>query len=533
MLLPALSAASVTLACLALTVTVLTAGTPSTAHAVGQPIPPFDVNAPVVSSSQCAVCHANLNASIKPGLIFSHGSHLLLSCDACHWQPPHQQGNTLGPTMESCFNCHGLQHGPRGKLARGDCKACHTPSFNLRPTTHTKDWAAKPHADRAKAGSNSCLMCHDAKTYCDDCHIKKGLNLPPTTPTSYQPLLPAKPRKPPIRVFPTGQVTIGQCVNCHPDLDAFTRGRVIFAHADHLQRQYSCRSCHPAFAHSPDLTTRPDMPTCYQCHALVHATSGTVATGKCDACHPKGFELMPSDHTAEFRKSTHKDAANENPAQCAMCHEPKFCASCHQGKPAKPGGPSRAKVIPADHRKARFLKAHGGTYLLQKGACGSCHDSASCEKCHKTPMPHPADWTSTHGQYNLNTDDCNVCHTDRQKCQECHHNPLKGAQLIKRNCVKCHAEMNAADPTTIKNKGLAEHAVHFNVYKSKGKPYRCEECHIGFGLSKHIGKPVDLTQGHDLQLCYTCHGALDYRNVAIAPYPGNSLCLRCHKTLNI
>jgi len=39
--------------------------------------------------------------------------------------------------------------------------------------------------------------------------------------------------------------------------------------------------------------------------------------------------------------------------------------------------------------------------------------------------------------------------------------------------------------------------------------------------------------GHDVRLCYGCHGALDYRNVQIAPYPGASLCVRCHTDLNI
>ena len=38
--------------------------------------------------------------------------------------------------------------------------------------------------------------------------------------------------------------------------------------------------------------------------------------------------------------------------------------------------------------------------------------------------------------------------------------------------------------------------------------------------------------GHDLRLCYDCHGALDVNNVQIAPYPGNTLCYRCHQNRN-
>jgi uncharacterized CHY-type Zn-finger protein len=87
-------------------------------------------------------------------------------------------------------------------------------------------------------------------------------------------------------------------------------------------------------------------------------------------------------------------------------------------------------------------------------------------------------------------------------------------------------------PTSIQNKAFAEHAVHFNVAKKKGRPYRCFECHVSFGTSAASQK-IALQQGHDLRLCYQCHGALDVMNTAIAPYKGAALCLRCHKQLGI
>ena len=40
-------------------------------------------------------------------------------------------------------------------------------------------------------------------------------------------------------------------------------------------------------------------------------------------------------------------------------------------------------------------------------------------------------------------------------------------------------------------------------------------------------------QGHDLRLCYQCHGQLDYNNKLIAPYTGSTLCLRCHQNLKL
>jgi hypothetical protein len=74
--------------------------------------------------------------------------------------------------------------------------------------------------------------------------------------------------------------------------------------------------------------------------------------------------------------------------------------------------------------------------------------------------------------------------------------------------------------------------VHFNVAESKGRPYVCEDCHIGFTATS-VFEPALKTQVHDLRVCYDCHGNLDVNNVVIAPYPGKELCYRCHKQLNL
>jgi hypothetical protein len=93
--------------------------------------------------------------------------------------------------------------------------------------------------------------------------------------------------------------------------------------------------------------------------------------------------------------------------------------------------------------------------------------------------------------------------------------------------------MTQQPPTSIANKAFAEHAVHFNVAKKKGRPYRCFDCHVGFGTDA-ASQQIELQQGHDLRLCYQCHGASDpVTNQQIAPYRGAQLCLRCHTNLNI
>lgn len=514
------------IAALSASTAALVYGLPAAAGRVTAPLDPVDLNAPVKSGTQCAPCHATIGESRKPGIIFSHGSHLLVSCDGCHWEPPHRGGGSLGPTMESCFNCHGVAHGAK-PVARGDCAACHPSTFVLRPVTHVEDWKGKPHADRAKAGENACLLCHDPQGFCDKCHETEAPEAEPTQ-VAYQPIMRVAPERPALLVYPDGQSSMGQCAKCHPDIDDFLPGRVIFAHGQHLDKAFRCEVCHKRFAHDAERTYRPDMPTCYACHGLAHATKTAVATEDCLACHPPEFELKPADHTAEFAAKDHKVGFQQQPEMCAMCHQPAFCTNCHLGNPARPGGPERPRIIPAAHKAKTFRSDHGRDYLKEQSTCAACHDSSTCVKCHKTPVPHPADFSVSHAlATGLDAKDCNVCHVDRSKCQQCHHEALRGAELIEENCVRCHPEMRTKPATKIKIKGIAEHAVHFIVPETKGKPYRCEECHVGF-TSTAASRMVSLRLGHDLRLCYDCHGALDYRRILIAKYPGTELCLRCH-----
>lgn len=483
-----------------------------------------------VEATNCAPCHLQLGEAKKPGLIFSHGNHLVVSCTSCHYKPAHEAGETYTPPMETCFACHGVAHGPQGDLASAECESCHTPAFKLRPTSHTPDWAKTPHADRAKKDANQCMMCHDAPEDCDACHEQENLDVGPM-PAAYLSIVAEQPKTPIVTVYPTQPTTMGQCIHCHPDIDEFMPGRVIFAHAKHLQRNYQCTVCHPQFGHGLEQIRRPDMMSCYRCHGLTHASAGEVATEDCYACHPKDFELKPPDHTAAFQTGQHKERASDEPEYCAMCHKADFCVECHMGR--RKTGPGSAKVIPADHTQVEWLGSHGGRYLAQKGACGSCHESQSCKTCHTTSMPHPPDWLQNHKPASdKERDDCAVCHANRDSCQNCHHDQVKGLELVEANCTPCHDEMKQKPGTAIKNKGFAEHAVHFDIAEKKGKPYKCYDCHVSFGTSE-AAQEMSKLQGHDLRLCYDCHGSLDVYSRQIAPYPGASLCRRCHTDVNI
>lgn len=483
-----------------------------------------------VGGRKCAPCHLRLAEATVPGLIFTHGNHLIVGCFACHYAQPHRDGRAARPTMQSCFNCHGIYHGPTGVLATGDCEDCHTSTFQLRPGDHVADWAGAAHAQVPKAigNVNRCLMCHEPTEDCDACHLDEGVETGPM-PERYEPILKVRPDTPLIEVYPEGRVTMGQCVFCHPDVDDFLPDALIFEHAGHLGRSYDCEICHVAFPHSPDQVDVPSMEGCYRCHGLNHAERGLVATEGCEACHPPEFELRPEDHTDAFVSEEHKVGAAEDGANCAMCHTEALCVECHTGQ-----RPDTEPVVPEDHLVADWIWGmHGRRYLAQHGMCGSCHLPASCTQCHQTAMPHPTTWMETHGEQSQAYDDCDVCHRDRSRCQDCHHDQLRLAELVKENCTPCHEEMEHEPATEIQVKGLAEHAVHFEVAETVGRPYVCLDCHVGFGIRDEGHIALVPEQGHDLRLCYECHGALDHRKVMIAPWPGRELCVRCHTDIFI
>lgn len=503
--------------------------------------PPIDTSA-AVDQNQCAPCHLDLGTVKKPGIIFSHGNHLMVSCDGCHSRMPHSNGgNTDTVPMEVCFACHGVQHGPQGELATSTCSKCHPKSFNLKPASHIKGYAAKPHADDSKRlGVNSCMRCHNGPKDCDACHVKMKLGLP-KMPRTYVSVILGRPKPPSVKIFPTGPTSMAQCVYCHPDLDHITPGRLIFAHAAHLQRDFKCTTCHPQFGHSASGPERPDMLSCYRCHGLQHSGQGLVAGDACRKCHPTSFALVPTNHTPEFKRGKHKALANRDLAYCGMCHQPEFCVTCHTGKSNSVNATPKP-VLPSDHTDARWLAKHGQEYMGRQGSCGACHGGPSCQRCHLTPVPHPPNWISNHRPPpGIPASDCNICHRDRTKCQNCHHGQVKNGELVESSCARgpgmrgCHVEMLQKPATSIKNKPFAEHAVHFTVAKKKGhigRPYHCYECHTDFGNSTNANK-TEVQQGHDLHLCYSCHGALDPFNVRIAPFKGAALCLRCHTNMNI
>lgn len=487
----------------------------------------IDLTGPA-SPEVCMACHSQMGETDVPGLMFSHGNHLLVRCVACHTRPAHEAGYTYRPTMRTCFTCHGVFHGAQGELATSACEDCHTPQWQLRPSSHVEDWAETPHAKASKlTGVNECMMCHYGPSDCDGCHAEQSVDVE-AMPETYVRFIPEEPARPSVVIDTKATPAMGNCTFCHKTIDKTADPELIFAHAAHLRRDYDCAVCHDVFPHRPQGTATPTMVSCYRCHSLKHAAQGDAAPEECELCHPPAFELKPPDHTVAFAIGGHKEDAQERMTECTMCHKSSFCAPCHKGGFKMANGAASPSVIPADHRQPEWQPDHGRQYLSQRGACSTCHVSEDCISCHQTAMPHPSEWLARHGAGNgYPKEDCRVCHKDRTGCQDCHHAGVGGNELIAENCVGCHEEMKTEPATAIKNAPLAEHAVHFNVAEKKGRPYVCDDCHIGFTIAR-VNQPGVSTQAHDLRLCYDCHGSLDVSGLLIAPWPGKELCRQCH-----
>lgn len=482
----------------------------------------------------CRPCHMEITQSDVRGLAFNHQEHPPADCVACHVRPAHEADRTYRPVMQTCFACHGMLHGPQLVMASGTCSTCHTPEHTLRPASHVETWAAEPHAATSELiGVNNCMMCHAAATDCDACHADQVPEVGPM-PSLYLRLLPEEPVLPEVWVDTTEQVTMSQCAYCHATVDETRDERIIFPHDPHLERDHDCAACHEVFPHQRDLTVVPDMLSCYRCHGLTHAAQGEVATEDCSACHPPAFNLVPADHTTAFMSGVHTRTAEASMESCTMCHTSTFCTDCHVGGAQMADGRVSESVIPEAHYAREWIPDHGQDFLGQRGACSICHTSQSCEMCHTTSMPHQPAWLSQHAVQSAQplADDCNVCHTDRSWCQDCHHEAVADLELLRENCVDCHVEMETEPATQIDDARLAEHAVHFNVQERVGRPYVCDDCHTQF-QTRPIPGPAAPAQAHDVRLCYECHGNLGIDNLLIAPYPGSELCRRCHDDLRL
>lgn len=336
-----------------------------------------------VYAENCDPCHGNISETdnYASEITFTHAYHQLIACSSCHSRFPHRPEGIERPTMEGCFNCHGLQHGPTGELATGECEDCHkTARTRLRPAFHTYDWAKKPHVEPGtKELQTKCMMCHDAK-WCIDCHEDTNVEWEPVESYTFD--------------------SDGGCLACHGDenLVKTSAGRPksyqVIGVEDSAHGDLSCQRCHRDYKYEKGADPTP----------LWNVNAGLA----CRECHVAavGFEeefiAVSQAAVAEFDKSTHAAALNKwiqgdlknvNTKATGM---PPTCADCHGGHYIQRTNTDYAQKV-----------MHGSAYRV----CARCHqeeydsyddyyhgaaykrgatDSPACWECHGSHLILPA-----------------------------------------------------------------------------------------------------------------------------------------------
>jgi hypothetical protein len=104
-----------------------------------------------VTRDSCSPCHMRLDEADTPGLIYSHGTHLLVACSACHPVMPHEGSETSRPTMAGCFACHGVPHSAGPVLGQASARRATHPTSSCAPS---RTWRPGPRS-RTCAGSKA------------------------------------------------------------------------------------------------------------------------------------------------------------------------------------------------------------------------------------------------------------------------------------------------------------------------------------------------------------------------------------------
>ncbi len=293
------------------------------------PLNPGSHIALTMPTNQCTQCHNLETRDVSPGdgIRINHLAHEVaeLNCAVCHNRVAHPEiydlelpGNEKHEdfmTMSACFRCHTLTgESPGAYEATGDCAACHTPEFELRPPSHSE---AGFYTERGESAGHAELAREEASA------TAEALAQWEDSAEEFrakEPKLVSRliriPHGELIDVPPVG--TINDCETCH-----VTAEFCVACHGMEIP--------HPAdFVDGHAQTGAADPIACATCHN----TSGDPGNDErvCDQCH------HDQGDPAQQWFPQHPGVVKEQGAEeCFACHQELFCSSCHvRGEPSTP-----------------------------------------------------------------------------------------------------------------------------------------------------------------------------------------------------
>ncbi len=277
----------------------------------------------------CKLCHKNPNAPTGVTLqnqevIFSHKGHLGNDlgnkvCLSCHHKVDKTKG-PLGelnfPSMQKCFRCHD------NAKATADCKICHSRSDEMKAEMHPVDYRHSHKFDANAKDSKNCSPCHQAETFCSDCHAGDNLTgFVHDLNYRFNHALDAKGKE-------------AQCQSCH-DNQSFCEpchqqeGNMPLSHLSPNWSPRTNPSTHAAEA-------QKDMESCAACH---DEPDGTCSQPGCHSDFDGIRGNNPSPHSSNITTDIGHGPWHDDPGfQCYRCHFRTgvpgrgFCGYCHGEK---------------------------------------------------------------------------------------------------------------------------------------------------------------------------------------------------------
>lgn len=316
---------------------------------------------PVYKDACTKTCHGSIakTKNYSSSIIFAHGYHQLVSCSACHPRFPHRADATIErPTMQGCFDCHGLRHGPMGEIATAKCEDCHvTPKERLRPAFHTFGWAGREHVEPSNKEFNTkCAMCHQPAS-CTECHDREGIRW---APESWD--------------YDAGD----GCMSCHGDEGLTKQSSMGFKSfevtglTNSAHAEVTCQQCHPDYRYDDK---------------QMASQLWTVNAGQaCADCHASQEDERLSGVVDEYKKSAHAagiEQGNYDSATCGSCHGGHFIYRLDTDL-------AKQRMHMSSFKMCARCKQHGDDYdtyddyyhgkaykagAQDAPACWDCHDS--------------------------------------------------------------------------------------------------------------------------------------------------------------
>lgn len=195
------------------------------------------------------------------------------------------------------------------------------------------------------------------------------------------------------------------CLRCHDEIldDLVTKDGIKMSHRQVVDDARRCADCHAGVGHrlagETSFTRFASMDKCVDCHK-------TKRLRRCGLCHDKKpgagladpAKMGPLAHDSKWARRHGAADADD----CRVCHDKKFCAACHKTEMPHP---------------AQWPLKHG-LAAVDEGKCGQCHRQKFCDACHILPMPHGRGWQHSQAA-RKQRDLCDRCHEEKS-CKTCH-----------------------------------------------------------------------------------------------------------------